>query len=248
MRIGPQIGPRIGAQIGARIGMAPPAAVAEITFVGASDATFTIPDDGVEFSVSTPIGVATGDTMLIFVATIDGASTPTSLPSGWAQIAELHSDNETVLFVFRRRATGSEPATHTILPAPGNGITRVGAALVAYRGLDTAAALVASAITDCDANGLPTTNFPCPGVMLTGVSDLFVGIVWVSDAAPAVTAASGGTERIDVSQISNVSDPVPRRIEVFDLRPGVVGSVGAKTATITAPHVGIAATLLLKAA
>lgn len=233
--IGPRIGPRIGETV-----------TIDVSFIGASNPTFAIPDDSVELTFATPDGTRTGDVMIIFVATDAGApATPESLPTGWTQIALLHADSEIVLFVFRRIANGEDPSTHVIQMS--GGAVSVGSAMVVYRGLNTLSDLIDSGITDCDPSGLPTNNFPCPSLTIEALTNLYLGCVWTIDGNPAIANPPETTEILEFSQISNSFDPVDRSFEIFEFIPGEIGATGNKRSTTDSPHVGIASSILLKA-
>lgn len=212
-------------------------------FVGSSNATFAIPDDPGDTSdptLTTPSGVASGDTMLILIAT-DNTGLPESPPDGWYQAAELHSDNEIVLVVLRRTADGSESATYEVVMSGGN--VTFGAMMLVYRNLDPIADLVDSAIVDVTS----TRSFPCPTLDLDATTDLYVGVAWGQTGAASFAPPFASAERFDFAQASNPLDPVnTRQFTAFDMQPGAVGATGAKTAIAASALTGIAASLAFK--
>jgi hypothetical protein len=191
------------------------------TFVGASTATFV----STTGTVTTPSGVAAGDTMLIAVA----GAIVTTVPDGWYSVLTLTSTNAVPCTILRRTADGAESSTYDVV-AGGT----CSMALFVYRNLDTIADIVDSSIADVTAS----RSFACPALTLDAVTDVYVGIVASTDGDTTFSPPFATTERIDVTQGA-------RRIATFDVQPGALGDTGAKTALAATVHTGIAASIAL---
>lgn len=232
IRIGPQIGARLGPSIGSTAG--------GVIFIAATQAVATVPAD-ILITAETPSGTAEGDTLLLLVAADREAldASLAVLPDGWSVASVLTTFGQ-ILNVLRRTATDEEPEGHEItLPFVDD--VQVGSVLVAYRGLDTGAPLVDSAI----ANVSSSTSFPCPSLTLTEASQLYLGVAFSTTPIGDVTPPAGATERIDASQ--DTLNAEESELEVFEFFHGAVGATGAKTATTAAAQSGFAASILLAA-
>jgi hypothetical protein len=192
-------------------------------YVGSSTATFVgVPTTG---TVTTPSGVAAGDTMLIIVA---GASVIT-VPDGWYSVLTLTSANAVPCTILRRTADGAEANTYDVIVGGTCGM-----AMLVYRNLDTIADIVDSSISDVTTS----RSFACPALTLAATTDLYVGIVASTDSATTFSPPFATMERIDVTQGT-------KRIATFDVQPGSIGDTGAKTALAVTTRTGIAASIAL---
>ncbi|MEV5813460.1 hypothetical protein [Streptomyces mutabilis] len=105
----------------------------------ATGSAFTSPTSGIDFTLNKPAGVTTGDLMLAFVSSNQiGTITP---PVGWTAVNTAAVDDgstDAALWVLKRTAGGSEPATWTdgFLDTAS---TRRYAVVVAYSGASDAA-------------------------------------------------------------------------------------------------------------
>lgn len=103
---------------------------------------------GTNYTLNAPAGIATGDLMLAFITT-SNASTCTP-PAGWTLVNTASVDDsstDTALFVLKRTATGSEPASWTD-GTVSVASTRRHARVVAYSGAaDASQQFVAENVT-----------------------------------------------------------------------------------------------------
>lgn len=187
-------------------------------------------------SFTLPSQTKEGDTVVAIV----GAPLPNVGPAvagtTWAIEAAFANGGGTFgVWVLRRPALADELGNVAIsFPA---GFGSGGLALIeVYRNLNTGSAIVASGSADVAAS----TNFPCPSRMLTSYSDLYVGIVFVTDAAIAVTAPIGGTMRTQTTGGG-------RSLASFDYLAEATGATGVRTATIGVAHNGMASSVALAA-
>lgn len=84
-----------------------------------------------------PAGTTTGDVMFAFVATIAFAPTTMQALAGWTKIGEHNNagTDNTTSWIFKRNATGSEPASYTW--TWGNNGKSLGG-IITYTGVDPA--------------------------------------------------------------------------------------------------------------
>lgn len=121
----------------------------------ATGSAFTSPTSGTDFTLNKPAGVTTGDLMVAFVSSNQfGTITP---PSGWTAVNTAAIDDgstDTALYVLKRTAGGSEPATWTD-GSLSVASTRRYAVVVAYSGAaDAADQFLAEGVTS-RATGTP---------------------------------------------------------------------------------------------
>lgn len=232
------IGPRIGARVRTRIGFTIGAVPGEVQFVAAVAATFTIPVDSALGTITTPSGIAVGDTMLIIASTSAVNGLPASAPTGFTQLVALQSAATARCAIYRRVATGSELASYDL--AFQNSALLTTALMLVYRGLDGAAALVGSAIADVTA----TTVYSCPSQTLAATTDLYIGLCSTFADPNTYTPPIGTVERIDTT--FNVDEV--QAVCAFDVQPGATGATGTRTVTASNSTSGIAVSLALKAA
>lgn len=80
----------------------------------AASTVFTSPTNGVDYTLNKPAGTATGDLMLAFVTSSEYSTI--NPPVGWTLVNQARVDDgttDTSLFVLKRTAGGSEPASWT---------------------------------------------------------------------------------------------------------------------------------------
>lgn len=196
-------------------------------------------------TVAAPAGTAAGDTVLCFVwanninfADVDVAS----LPGGWSVLSRVVTATNQLALLLRRVATGSEPASHT-LTCTHDGSHYLTGQCLAYRALETTAALAAAVVTD---RPTPSTSFISPAAAAAAVSDAVVGFAIANDNTVTSTAPAGTVERVNQSATQDGFS----HVEVFDLVSPQVhgsGSVGPFTTTLSATATGVAATYVLRA-
>lgn len=113
----------------------------------AAGTNFTSPTSGSDFTLNKPAGTAVDDLMLAFVSCSEW--TTINPPAGWTLVDTARVDDgttDTALFVLKRTATGSEPASWTD-GTLGTSALRRSAIVVGYSGAaDVSSQMVASAV------------------------------------------------------------------------------------------------------
>lgn len=194
-------------------------------------------------TLATPAGVLPGDTLLMFAfsaTTTQSDLTTGSLPAGWSLLSRVDTlPNGRLSALARRTVVAGEPATHVFpMTSTGVGAPLLGV-IVAYRGLDPAAALVSGGVAEATA----TTSFPCPSLTLASASDLYLGWAPSNNNTASSTPPAGATERVDQGAAQSGFN----RAVVFELRRGVAGATGTQTATASLTVSGVAAAYVLRA-
>lgn len=161
----------------------------------ATGANFNSTSSGTDFTLNKPAGVTTGDLMLAFVTSSQyGTVTP---PAGWDAVNTAAIDDgttDTALFVMKRTAGGSEPASWTDGQL-GTASTRRNARVVAYSG-------AADASAQFIAEGTSTRATDTPLYLTSAVLNNTDSNAWrVAAFALSDDAGSG-------SMIANVQPPV----------------------------------------
>lgn len=131
-----------------------------ITLVG-SPTTAANGGEDVSLTITRPTGVASGDQVVIVVALEFGSRTA-SISGFTAEINQTGGDGR--LYIFRKAATGSEPATYTLDMSNGGGNYATVIA-TAYRGVDSVTPVRASSSAGAAATTTITTG------SVTAVSD-----------------------------------------------------------------------------
>ena len=140
-------------------------ALAQPTYVGVSAvAIATTSGSTGTVVVSKPVGVTTGDMLLVQIAVQGGSGVSFSVPSGWALTAGTPSVFSGTKSSSRRQvlyykvATSSEPASYTFTYTRSS-VRKAAAVIVAYRGTDTSAPFVAGTSSNAySSNKLLTTG------------------------------------------------------------------------------------------
>lgn len=206
-----------------------------IGFVAITAASCVIAGARSTATVATPALVAPGDTLLFLVASNNistGALDPALLPAGWSLAAVL-TGTSTMLTVARRTATSAEPATH-VMTALGN--PTIAAALIAYRGADTGAAIATPALN----NITTSTAFACPSQTNTTYSDLYIGVAFAI-STPVFIAPANTNDRLNTTIVFNGTTSV--KLDVFDLLTEQVTTSGNKTVSASVTSSGLAASM-----
>jgi len=121
-----------------------------------------------------------------------------ALPAGWSTVATLNTGPRQPAYLVRRTAVASEPTSHAFTSvATGSGRALVGV-MLAYRGLDITAPLVASNVTNIvSAMGciveLSNTRASCPSTRVSAVSfsrTMQVSVAWAGGNKASPPAAS----------------------------------------------------------
>src|SRR5262249_11170953 len=150
-------------------------------------------------------------------------------PTGWSLMSRVDTSTRQLVALCRRVATASEPANYTFTMTGRNAGCPLVGVVQAYRGLDTAAALVASAVAHPDGASGNTTSFGCPSVSLTTYSDLYLGLVADHSNTATTTVPTGTTRRFEATSTTNGNV----HIAGFDLFKNAVCDTGAQTVTMS---------------
>lgn len=207
-----------------------------VIFVGASAAT--VPDS-TTIRYTLPSSARPRDTMIAFYMDANASDGPSADAAalGWETIAHLEGGVGEGVWVMRREVVAGDVSTFDVpIDYAFVQISGLGA-LVVYRNLNNGAAIVGASVVDV---APADTDWPCPSQTLARYSDLYLGIVGVTDNDEAVTAPGGTTERIE-------SQRVNRTISVFELLPEATGATGIQTATTAMAQGGFAASIALAA-
>lgn len=190
---------------------------------------------GANVSFATPRTAKRGDTLFVVMTLVTG--TALTLPDGWAIdfSTPVVALGET-LHVIRRTVVEEEPATHVFITT-GLLVPVPLALMLLYRGLDVAAAFVASAVSSIGVS----TNYPAPTITLTTYSDLTLCIYHSRDAAGTATFVlpAGVTQRGPTLHGSGGGGG--GTLVVAEFQKEDVGATGAKAATCSVAVIGLAA-------
>lgn len=207
------------------------------SFVGASTA---VTARSTTITLTTPDGVAPGDTLLLLAASTNTAQsdmTTGSLPAGWSLLSRIDT-SPGVSVLARRVATVGEPASHVFpMTSTGSGAPLLGV-IVAYRGLDPDAALVAASAVAA----MATTSVVCPSLTLTAHRDLYLGWCGANNNTASAIPPAGTTERVDQGAAQSGFN----RAVAFDFVPTASGATGTHTVTMSLAVTGVAAAYALR--
>lgn len=152
----------------------------------AAGTVFNSATSGADFTLNKPAGTATGDLMLAFLTASEYATL--NLPAGWTLVNSARVDDgalDTSLFVLKRTATGSEPATWTDGTLSMNAARRT-AVVVGYSG-------AADASTQFIAESQASTGNPNPLFVTTPQVNNTDPNAWRVSAFAVSDDATGGT-------------------------------------------------------
>jgi hypothetical protein len=150
----------------------------QITLVG-TGATGSAPNGSAgTIALGRPAGVLANDILIAHVVlhTHSWNTNPLAAPSGWTMIRVDTDDNHVTAGVFWRKATASEPSSYTFTNNSGDTTQQAVGAVMAYRGLDTAAPIDTHAATT-DISG--TDDVVAPSVTTTQDSARLLSLVGV---------------------------------------------------------------------
>ena len=204
-----------------------------ITFVGGSSNSNR---DGAPLYLNNP-GVYTGDVMLAAIG-VEGGFANVTPPAGWTAVTNVNSGATYGQIVYRRVATGAEPAYYTFTHA--SAVANLSGGIVAYRGVSNVTPVDASA-TQANASG---TNVVAPSITTTTGCARVVGL-YSSFSASSMTPPGGTTERLDVVTNEPAWDI---NVTAADEILNVPAATGTRTATATVAGVNIGALIALRAA
>jgi hypothetical protein len=182
-------------------------------------------------AVPTPAGVIQNDAIVVGLFT-DVATTVVTTPTNWTRIGELAGDGDNHgWWYIRIVGAAAEPATTTF---NFNTSTPLAASVaVAYRNVDTAAPVNASAFAKSDGTTTYTATSVTPNFAPTRLVGIFIGD---GTTAAAWTAPANLTRARETAGT----------IGFFDQQLLVTGATGTRAATSTVASQGISALIALK--
>lgn len=181
--------------------------------------------------VPKPAGVVSGDVLFAVVSSSSASSIP-FIASGWTPVVNDASAGYG-MGVFRKLATGSEPANYTFTAGAAGELV---VAIAAYSG-------VASQIFEASASSVTASSTQQPSPSATSISPGASALrVWTVKAQASYTMPTGVNERADdqTSGTSAVS------VAIGDTALPEPGPTGIATATVTTAGAGEHLTLILK--
>lgn len=207
---------------------------AAITFVGAA----TVPASGGPTTsrvVGVPGGVVAGDLMLAQIAVRGGSGVTITPPIGWTAILVGTHGTDLRQGLYYRIASAAEPGSYTFAFSSSQRST---GAIVAYRGVDGAAAIHASS-TRSNASSTAVSA----DAVTTSTSDTLIVGLFSSATVTSFAPPAGMTERYDAASAAGPNGVAIAAAEV--LQPAA-GSSGSRTATAGHASVNIGALVALK--
>lgn len=197
------------------------------------------------FSINVPAATQAGDVMIASVtfrpcSGTSGAACTTSItpPAGWTQVNSV-TDQTTGggtggvgnrLFVYRRVATGSEPANYTW--TIGGALVHAGAGggIISFSGVDTTNPVVVE-------GGQVTpsaVSHAAPSIDTGSVTDTMLVSTHSANSSTLWTFPMGMTERVDAASLATPND-LGLAIEMNHELRAAAGPTGARSATWIAP-------------
>ena len=186
-------------------------------------------------SLSVPAGTVAGDVLIAQVA-VRGTGNTITAPSGWTALLG-DSKNSVRQNIYYRVAGSSEPASYAFTFGASE---RGGGALLSYRGVDNAAPVNVSSTKNNSSSTTVTST-----AVTTDITDATLLALYSGAQVTSFTAPSGMTETYDVS---TGAGPNGVTVSASSLALTVVGSTGAKNATLATAADNIAALVALKPA
>jgi hypothetical protein len=196
-------------------------------------------------TINVPAGTVANDVMIASITirpcsnTSGGACTTTiNAPAGWTQVGTTIDQTTGAgtggyghrLAVYRRVASGSEPASYTW--SFGGTPLHAGAAgtISSFSGVDTANPVVANA---GQATGA-AANHVAPGINTGTVTNTMLVNTFTANSSGTWTAPGGTTERSDVASLT-VPDDLGLSLETTTQPIAAAGATGTRTATQSSP-------------
>jgi hypothetical protein len=174
----------------------------------AASTVFTSPTSGANFTLNKPAGTATGDLMIAYV-TATGYVTMNIVPVGWTLVNSSRVSDGTLenisLFVLKRTATGSEPASWTDGTISANAGCRQ-AVVIGYTGAADAASQFIAETQTGSGNATPL-NLTIPAINNTDPNAWRVSAFAVSDNVSTGTLTA--TRNDPTTNISYVGSGTP---------------------------------------
>ncbi len=214
---------------------------------------------GSALTIPVPSGTAAGDVMIASIAfrpcsATSGAACTTTItpPAGWTQVNSVTDQTGgggtggfgNRLFVYRRVATGTEPANYTWIF--GGALAHAGAAggIISFSGVDTANPIVAEA----GQTTASSTSHAAPSINTGTVTNTMLVSTHSANSSTLWTPPSGMTERVDAASLA-VPNDAGISVEMNHQLFTGFGATGTRTAGWTAPpaaDTGIAHMLALR--
>lgn len=192
--------------------------------------------NGTVLTVPQPAGTAAGDVLIVAVAG-RGTNTITCTPAaGFVEILNQARSTSGKLFVYRKVATASEPASYAFTLSTSS--THAAGAL-ALTGVDTANIVNASA----SAQGASSVTHTCPSVTTTAANTLAIRVAISAALALPLnwTWPSPAVERVDATGVGTGVGGVSIATEPF----ATAGASGTRDATCAQAVVPATATIAL---
>jgi hypothetical protein len=177
-------------------------------------------------TINVPAGTVANDVMIAAVA-VQPSTTVVTPPAGWTLIRQINNGVATTnsLYIYRRVAGGSEPASYTWTPA---GLAYAAGGIQSFAGVDTTTPI------DVE-NGAATVSaltHATPSVVTTVANTMVVTFHTMASSATWVSPA-GMTEALDDSALT-APDANGQSIEGNHIAQAAIGATGVKTATASA--------------
>jgi hypothetical protein len=177
-------------------------------------------------TINVPAGTVANDVMIASIA-VQPSTTVVTPPAGWTLIRQMNNASATTnsLYVYRRTATGAEPASYTWTPT---GLSYAAGGIQTFSGVDTTTpidvengAVTASALT----HATPSVTTTVANTMLVTSHTFASSANW---APPA-----GMTEGFEAAALT-VPNSNGQAIEGNYVIQAAAGATGVKTATASA--------------
>lgn len=196
-------------------------------------------------TISRPAGTVAGDVMIASItfgpcSAISGGACTTTItpPAGWTQVNTVTDQTTGAgtggfgnrLFVYRRVATGAEPANYTW--SFGGPLPHTGAAggIISFSGVDTASPIV----TQAGQTTPSATSHTAPSISTGTVTNTMLVSTHSANSSAAWTPPAGMTERVDAASLA-VPNNLGLAIEMNTEPRAAAGATGTRTASWTAP-------------
>lgn len=203
-----------------------------------SQSTATAGANVTSIAISTPANVITGDFLLALIANDGSTSSTAAIPANWVLVNEGNCNGGACrLEIYRRFVTAGEPASHTFNFDSGE---QVVAAILAYRGVDTADPVPASAF-GTGSTTTPTSPSVTPGA---AVANALVVRAYAADGATTPTGSPG--EHAPRFNLASSGGGGSVTAGAADRSFASAGATGAATFTISASQETRGATLVLR--
>lgn len=184
------------------------------------------------FTLAIPSRALVGDQLLAIIAT-SGSATGTTIPAGWVSTFLGAAADGRKFRVVRKAYAITDPPFITF-GIQGAWDAMGHSAMLAYRQIDTAAPIVASASALVTATG----TIAHPAISLTRYSDLFVGTSYLNDEGTIPTMPANCSPRV-------FNGGNGFSLNVFDSYPEAVGSASRTSSPLGYNVSGVCASFAL---